>query len=82
MTNARSVGGVAPRRRSMMFVGPKRWTHTVMRKHDGSLFRRRAERENPFDGLARHAKDDYRAGRTKSLRQFAEENDIRYDADR
>lgn len=32
--------------------------------------------ENPFDVLAEHAENEYRAGRTRSLRDFAGENDI------
>lgn len=32
--------------------------------------------ENPFDGLARYAEQEYRAGRTKSLREFVSENHI------
>ncbi len=30
-----------------------------------------AKAENPFDGLARHAVEEYRAGRTVNLREFA-----------
>jgi len=32
-----------------------------------------AKAENPFDGLARHAIQEYRAGRTRSLRDIARE---------
>jgi AbrB family looped-hinge helix DNA binding protein len=35
--------------------------------------------ENPFDILAEHARAEYRAGRTKSLRDFACENAIALD---
>lgn len=30
-----------------------------------------AKAENPFDALARHAKEEYRAGRTRSLDEVA-----------
>jgi AbrB family looped-hinge helix DNA binding protein len=35
--------------------------------------------ENPFDILAEHALTEYRAGHTKSLRDFATENAIALD---
>ena len=35
-----------------------------------------AKAENPFDGLARHAVEEYRAGRTRSLREIAREEGI------
>jgi len=38
-----------------------------------------AKVENPFDILAEHARADYRAGQTKSLRDFAIENAIALD---
>jgi hypothetical protein len=38
-----------------------------------------AKTENPFDILAEHALAEYRAGRTKSLRDFATENAIALD---
>ena len=38
-----------------------------------------AKAENPFDILAEHALAEYRAGRTKSLRDFAAENNISLD---
>jgi AbrB family looped-hinge helix DNA binding protein len=38
-----------------------------------------AKAENPFDLLAEHALREYHAGRTKSLRDFANENDIALD---
>jgi AbrB family looped-hinge helix DNA binding protein len=38
-----------------------------------------AKAENPFDILAEHARAKYRAGRTKSLRDFAKENEITLD---
>lgn len=41
---------------------------------------RYAKAENPFDALARHAIDERRAGRTRSLRAFAAENDVALDA--
>jgi AbrB family looped-hinge helix DNA binding protein len=40
---------------------------------------RLAKAENPFDILAEHALAEYRAGRTKSLRDFATENAIALD---
>jgi AbrB family looped-hinge helix DNA binding protein len=40
---------------------------------------RLAKAENPFDILAEHAIAEYRAGRTKSLRDFAIENAIALD---
>jgi AbrB family looped-hinge helix DNA binding protein len=42
---------------------------------------RLAKAENPFDGLARHAIEEYQAGRTKNLREFARENNISLDAE-
>jgi AbrB family looped-hinge helix DNA binding protein len=38
-----------------------------------------AKAENPLDILAEHALAEYRAGRTKSLRDFATENRITLD---
>ena len=38
-----------------------------------------AKVENPFDILAEHARAEYRAGRTKSLRDFAAENALALD---
>jgi hypothetical protein len=35
-----------------------------------------AKAENPFDGLARHAVEEYRAGRTRSLGDIAREEGI------
>lgn len=40
-----------------------------------------AKAENPFDVLADHALREHRAGRSKSLRDFARENDIDLDDD-
>lgn len=40
-----------------------------------------AKAENPFDVLAEHALAEYRAGRTKDLRDFAAENGIALDDD-
>lgn len=42
---------------------------------DNEVFRC-AKAVNPFDALADHAEREYRAGRTRSLRDFAHENDI------
>lgn len=38
-----------------------------------------AKAENPFEILAEHALAEHRAGRTKSLRAFAAENNISLD---
>lgn len=40
---------------------------------------RYAKAENPFDVLAEQAINEFRAGRTTSLREFAAENDISLD---
>ncbi len=40
-----------------------------------------AKAENPFDGLAQHAIQEHRAGKTKNLRTFAEERGISLDAE-
>lgn len=45
---------------------------------DGSVLRY-AKAENPFDMLIDHARSERAAGRTKSLREFAAENDIELD---
>jgi AbrB family looped-hinge helix DNA binding protein len=50
-------------------------TMFVEREPNGIVLRY-AKAENPFDGLARHAEQEYRAGRTKNLRAFASENHI------
>lgn len=42
---------------------------------------RYAKAQNPFDILARHALDERSAGRTRSPREFAPENDIARDDD-
>ena len=42
---------------------------------------RYAKSENPFDVLAQHAINEYRAGRTRNLREFAAENGITLDDD-
>jgi AbrB family looped-hinge helix DNA binding protein len=42
---------------------------------------RYAKAENPFDILARHALEEQRAGRTRTLREFAAENNIALDDD-
>lgn len=46
---------------------------------DGVL--RFAKVENPFDILAEHGMAEYRAGRSKSLRDFAKENGFTLDGD-
>lgn len=40
---------------------------------------RYAKAENPFEALALHAEREYRAGRTKSLNDFARENHVTLD---
>ena len=40
-----------------------------------------AEITDPLEGLALHAIEEYRAGRTRSLRDMAEEEDIDLDAE-
>lgn len=40
-----------------------------------------AKAENPFDGLARHAIREYRAGQTKSLRQYVKEQGVEINKD-
>ncbi|MGH2532660.1 MAG: AbrB/MazE/SpoVT family DNA-binding domain-containing protein [Thermomicrobiales bacterium] len=42
---------------------------------------RYAKAENPFDILARHALAERKAGRTRTLRAFAEENRIDLDVE-
>ena len=42
---------------------------------------RYAKAENPFDVLVEHALEEYRAGRTQNLRDFAAENGIALDVD-
>jgi AbrB family looped-hinge helix DNA binding protein len=42
---------------------------------------RLAKAVNPFDGLARHAIEEYRAGGTRNLREFAEEEGISLDGE-
>lgn len=37
--------------------------------------------ENPFDGLARHAIEEYRAGRTRNIREIAAELDVDLNAE-
>lgn len=39
-----------------------------------------AKAENPFDGLAAHAIEEYRQGRTISLREYARKHDIDLDS--
>jgi hypothetical protein len=41
---------------------------------------RLAKAVNPFDGLARHAIAEYRAGTTRNLREFAAEEGIALDS--
>lgn len=51
---------------------------TFFFEREGNVVRL-AKAENPFDSLAEHAEDEYRAGRTRNLRDFAAENDIPLD---
>lgn len=53
---------------------------TLFVKRDGEMLRY-AKAENPFDLLAEHAIAEYRAGRTRSLREFAADNNIALDAE-
>ena len=48
---------------------------------EGQATLRLAKAENPFDVLVEHGLQEYRAGRTTSLRDFARENDIDLDVD-
>ena len=50
-------------------------TMFVERESNGVVLRY-AKAENPFDALAEYAENEYRAGRTKSLRTFAAEHDL------
>lgn len=43
---------------------------------------RYARAENPFDALADHALREYKAGRTRDLREIAAEEGVDLDADR
>ena len=47
---------------------------------DNGQVLRFAKAKNPFDGLARHAEQEYHAGRTRNLREFAQEHDAAPDA--
>jgi AbrB family looped-hinge helix DNA binding protein len=49
-------------------------------REEGTSVLRYAKAENPFDALARHAEQEYRAGRLRSLRDFATDEDITIDA--
>jgi AbrB family looped-hinge helix DNA binding protein len=51
---------------------------TLFVKREGKVLRY-AKAENPFDLLAEHAFREHEAGRTKSLRDFAAENDLALD---
>jgi AbrB family looped-hinge helix DNA binding protein len=48
---------------------------TLYVAQEGQMLRY-AKAANPFDLLAEHALKDYEAGRTKSLHDFAAENDV------
>lgn len=49
-------------------------------REEGASVLRYAKAENPFDALARHAEREYRAGRLRNLRDFAEDEGITLDA--
>ena len=51
---------------------------TLFVQQEGDEFRV-AKPENPFDGLTRHAIKEHRAGRTRSLEDFAQEHHIPLD---
>lgn len=48
-------------------------------REEGRAVLRYAVAENPFDALADHAEREYRAGRTRSLSDFAAEEGIALD---
>jgi AbrB family looped-hinge helix DNA binding protein len=52
---------------------------TLFVASEGDRILRYAKAENPFDLLADHAVEERSAGRTKTLRAFAAENDIDLD---
>ena len=51
---------------------------TLFVEREGKVLRY-AKAENPFDLLAEHALREHEAGRTKSLRDFAAENNLALD---
>jgi AbrB family looped-hinge helix DNA binding protein len=51
---------------------------TLFVEQEGEEFRV-AKPENPFDGLARHAIKEYRAGRTITLEEWAEREGVSLD---
>lgn len=51
---------------------------TFFFEREGNVVRL-AKADNPFDALAEHAEQEYRAGRTRNLRDFATEHDIPLD---
>ncbi len=48
-------------------------------REEGQPVLRYALAENPFDALAQHAEDEYRAGRTRGLHAFAADEGISLD---
>ncbi len=48
-------------------------------REEGRAVLRYAVAENPFDALAQHAEDEYRAGRTRGLHAFAADEGISLD---
>lgn len=52
----------------------------VVARDDERKLPRYAKTENPFDVLAEHAIEEYRAGRTRGPRDFAAEQGIALDA--
>lgn len=49
-------------------------------REEGTSVLRYAKAENPFDGLARQAEQEYRAGKLTNLRDFAADENITLDA--
>jgi hypothetical protein len=60
-------------------LGVEPGTTFFVRREGNTL--RLAKAENPFDALARHAIEEHRAGRTRSLREIAREEGIALDAE-
>ena len=54
---------------------------TLFVETEGDRVLRYAKSDNPFDLLAEHAIAERAAGRTKSLRAFAAENDVDLDSE-
>lgn len=54
-------------------VGVKLGDVFLLQPEDSDLHYSKAEKENPFDFLARHAIQEYKAGRTRDIREMAAE---------